>query len=201
MIEKCAGHITYVVQQEKLGFGHAVWLTRSFAEGEPVLLLLGDFIYRSKTSEYCCSQIIDAYMQLGMPLVSIIETPLSEVAHYGILHGKWEDTAQSIMKVESIVEKPTDDFAEEYLGVVNSRKEKKYYKTFGQYVLTREIYDELETEIKAGIRQNGEFQLTSALEAVRSRTGLKAFVPNGEAFDLGLPEAYRHTVWNYVRKE
>ena len=201
LIEKFAGHITYVIQHEKLGFGHAVWLTRKFADNEPVLLLLGDFIYKSRVSEYCCSQIINAYMQVGKPLVSIIETPLKEVVHYGILYGQWEDTAETVMKVDSMVEKPTDDYAEEYLGVVNSRKEKKYYKTFGQYVLTKEIYEELEAEIKAGQKQKGEYQLTSALDAVRSNSGLVAFLPEGKSYDLGLPEAYRHTVWEYANNQ
>lgn len=197
LIEKISSKITYVVQKEKLGFGHAVWLTRKFSGDDPVLLLLGDFIYKSNTEESCCSQIIDAFMQIGKPLVSITETPLDEVVHYGIIHGKWEDSDETIMKVDSMVEKPTDDYAQEYLGVKNSRKIKKYYKTFGQYVLTREVYDELETEIKEGRKQRGEFQLTSALDAVRNTSGLYAYVPNGKSYDLGLPEAYRHTVWEY----
>ena len=196
-IERLANKITYVVQKEKLGFGHAVWLTRKFSNDEPVLLLLGDFIYKSNGNTACCTQIINAYMQVGKPLVSITETPLNEVVHYGIIHGKWEDTDETIMAVDSMVEKPTDDYANEYLGVINTRKEKKYYKTFGQYVLTKEVYEELDKEIKAGERQKGEYQLTSALDAMREGIGLCAFRPDGKSYDLGLPEAYRNTVWSY----
>ena len=199
-IERFANKITYVVQKDKLGFGHAVWLTRRFSDDEPVLLLLGDFIYKSNTTIACCTQIINAYMQVGKPVVSIIETPLNEVVHYGIIHGKWENTEESIMTVDSMIEKPTDDYAREYLGVVNNRKENRYYKTFGQYVLTKEVYEELDKEIKAGQRQNGEFQLTSALDAVIDSSGLCAYLPDGKSYDLGLPEAYRHTVWEYAEK-
>ena len=197
LIEKFSEKITYIVQKEKLGFGHAVWLTRQFANDEPVLLLLGDFIYRSSTGFSCCNQVINTYMQVGKPLVAIAETPLNEVVHYGIIHGLWENSSETIMKVDSMVEKPTDDYAQEYLGVINKRKEKKYYKTFGQYVLTKEVYEELEREINEGDKQNGEYQLTSALDAMRETVGLYAFLPEGQSFDLGLPEAYRHTVWNY----
>lgn len=199
-IERFANKITYVVQKEKLGFGHAVWLTRKFSNDEPVLLLLGDFIYKSNSEAACCTQIINAYMQVGKPLVSITETPLNEVVHYGIIHGKWEDTEERIMTVNSMVEKPTDDYANEYLGVVNNRKEKKYYKTFGQYVLTKEVYEELDKEIKAGQKQKGEYQLTSALDAMRESIGLCAYLPDGKSYDLGLPEAYRYTVWQYAEK-
>ena len=196
-IERIASRITYIVQKEKLGFGHAVYLTKQFADDEPVLLLLGDFIYKSNTIKHCCTQIIDAYMQIGKPLVSITETPLEEVVHYGIIHGQWDDQAETIMNVDSMVEKPTDDYANEYLGVINNRKQKKFYKTFGQYILTKEVYEELEAEIRAEKKQKDEFQLTTALDAVRGKTGLSAFLPDGESFDLGLPEAYRHTVANY----
>ena len=196
-IEKISSTITYIIQKEKLGFGHAVWLTRKFANNDPVLLLLGDFIYKSDTHDYCCSQIIDAYMQVGKPIVSIIETPLSEVVHYGIIHGQWENTDETVMKVDSMVEKPTDDFACEYLGVYDCRRQKKYYKTFGQYVLTKEVYEELEREIVEDQKQRGEFQLTTALDAMRNTVGLYAFLPQGRSFDLGLPEAYRRTVWEY----
>ena len=199
IIERFAHKITYIVQKEKLGFGHAVWLTRKFSDDEPVLLLLGDFIYKSHSNTDCCTQIINAYMQLGKPLVSITETPLNEVVHYGIVHGKWEDTDETVMTVDSMVEKPTDDYANEYLGVCNNRKEKKFYKTFGQYILTKEVYEELDKEIKAEQKQKGEYQLTTALDAMRESIGLCAFLPEGKSYDLGLPEAFRQTVWEYAK--
>ena len=96
-----------------------------------------------------------------------------------------------------MVEKPSRDFAEKYMGINNNRKEKKYYKTFGQYVITKEVYDELEKEISEGKKKKGEFQLTDALDAVKDKTGLYAFLPDGQSYDLGLPETYRQTVWEY----
>jgi UTP-glucose-1-phosphate uridylyltransferase len=57
-------HITYVYQKERLGFGHAVWLTKKFADNEPVLLLLGDFVYRSNIETSCSKQIMDAYKSM-----------------------------------------------------------------------------------------------------------------------------------------
>ena len=38
------------------------------------------------------------------------------------------------------------------LGVKNAKGEQKYYATFGQYVLTPEVYEELESEITRGER-------------------------------------------------
>ena len=45
--------IHYAYQDERRGFGHAVYQSRDFAEGEPVLLLLGDMIYESYIGKTC----------------------------------------------------------------------------------------------------------------------------------------------------
>ena len=190
-------HITYIHQQERKGFGHAVWLTRKFADRDPVLLLLGDFVYRSNTADSCCKQVLAAYKECGRPLVSITEIPLNRVVHYGILSGIWNEN-ESMMKVERMVEKPTDDYAREYLGVKNTRGETKYYATFGQYVLTPDVFDELDQEIHAGTPSEGmEYGLTVALDKVREKNGLYGFVPDGQSFDIGLPDTYRRTMWEF----
>ncbi len=192
-------HITYVQQKERLGFGHAVWLTKRFADNEPVLLLLGDFVYRSNIETSCSKQVMDAYKECGRTLVAITEVPLERVVHYGILHGIWDDNTETMMKVDSMVEKPTDDYAKEYLGVRGKRGKEKYYATFGQYVLTPEVYAELDKQIRVeGKPSEGkEFGLTAALDKVREKYGMYAFVPDGKSFDIGLPDAYRETMWQY----
>ena len=196
-IKQISQHVTYIYQKERKGFGHAVWLAKEFAENDPVLLLLGDFVYRTNTDDNCCKQIIDAYEECGKTLVSITEIPIKQVVHYGVLHGVWDDN-ERFMTVDSMVEKPTDDYAKEYLGVYNSRGEQKYYATFGQYVLTSEVFDELEKEITTGVPSEGkEYGLTAALDRVRDKYGLYGFVPNGRAFDIGLPESYRRTMWEF----
>lgn len=203
LISNLRHHITYVYQRERLGFGHAVWLAKRFTDGEPALLLLGDFLYKSNTAVNCCKQVIDAYKECGGALVSITEIPLSRVVHYGIVHGCWNNKEETILKADSMVEKPTDDYAEEYLGIDNARGERKYYATFGQYVLTPEVFEELERQIKVvGKPSEGkEFGLTSALDAIRENNGLFGFVPDGESFDIGLPDAYRETMWRYAQQD
>ena len=194
-------HISYVYQTERLGFGHAVWLAKRFADREPVLLLLGDFVYRADADVNCCRQMIDAYKECGRTLVGITEIPLERVVHYGVLHGIWEDSGERMMKADRMVEKPTDDYAEGFLGVPNGKGETRYYATFGQYVLTQEVFDELEKEICIEKRpsEGKEFGLTTALNTVCEKTGIYAFRPAGRAFDIGLPDAYRETVWEFNR--
>ncbi|WP_022760443.1 sugar phosphate nucleotidyltransferase [Butyrivibrio sp. AD3002] len=187
--------ITYVVQKERKGFGHAVWMCKNFAGDEPVLLMLGDFLYKSDINQNCCEQVINAFKEFGKDLVSIHEVSLDEVAHYGILSGCWDDENESVMDVQRFVEKPTDDFAKEYLGVENRKKEKKYYATFGQYVLTPCLFEELDRLIKYGKPTEGtEFGLTAVLDSVREKYGLVGYIPKGKSFDIGLPEEYKKTM-------
>lgn len=193
-------HITYIYQKERKGFGHAVWQAKKFTDDEPVLLLLGDFVYRTNKNENCSKQVINAYKECGRTLVSIMEVPLDHVVHYGILHGVWNEN-EVMMKVDRMVEKPTDDYAKEYLGVKNARGEIKYYATFGQYVLTPEVFEELEKEITSGDPSEGhEYGLTAAIDRVREKQGIFGFVPDGQSYDIGLPEAYRETMWRYYKK-
>ena len=194
-------HVTFVHQKERLGFGHAVWQAKQFADNDPVLLLLGDFLYRSNSGVSCCRQVMDAYKECGRTLVAINEVSLDRVAHYGVLYGVWEDTSETMMKVDSMVEKPTDDYAREYLGVKNRQGKQKYYATFGQYVLTSEVFSELEKRIvqEQKLSEGKEFGLTEALDAVREKVGMYAFVPDGKSFDIGLPETYRETMWEFCR--
>ncbi len=144
---------------------------------------------------------MDAYKECGRTLVAITEVALDRVAHYGIVNGVWEDTSETMMKVDSMVEKPTDDYAREYLGVKNRQGSQKYYATFGQYVLTPEVYAELDRQIRQeGKPSEGkEFGLTAALDAVREKYGMYAFRPDGKSYDIGLPDAYRETMWAYCQ--
>ena len=200
-IQELSRHVTYVYQTERLGFGHAIWLAGHFADREPVLLLLGDFVFQSETDVNCCRQMIDAYKETGRTLVGIAEVPLGRVVHYGVLHGIWEDQDETVMKVDAMVEKPTDDYAEGFLGVPNQKGETKYYATFGQYVLTPEVFDELDREICVEKKpsEGKEYGLTAALSKVCAKYGMYAFLPAGRSFDIGLPDAYRETFWSFSR--
>lgn len=42
--------------------------------------------------------------------------------------------------------------------------------------------------------ERGEFQLTSALDQVREKSGLMGYVVDGTSYDVGLPEQYIKTV-------
>ena len=94
-------------------------------------------------------------------------------------------------------EKPAIEYAEDYLAVKTKACDENYYAVFGQYVLTKEVFDELENNIKNNKLERGEFQLTSALDQVREKSGLMGYVVDGTSYDVGLPEQYIKTVADF----
>lgn len=189
--------IEFIEQEEQLGLGHAVWLSNNFAAGEPVLLCLGDHLYASNTEESCARQLIGCYEAYQKLTVSISEVSLEDVGLYGIVYGGWEDAkARQIMHVNRFEEKPSRERAREALGVFCRTKE-KYFAFLGQYVITSEVYAELSRAIASGDTERGEFQLTTALEAVRRDRGAIGLRVDGRRFDIGVPQQYRRTVAEY----
>lgn len=199
-IQNIGKRLHFVIQKEKRGFGHAVYQTRDFAGNEPVLLMLGDTIYRSATNKTCALQLIEKYEQTNKLTLSIHSIPLAEVSRYGILCGLWEDKKQRMMKVTQMVEKPTVGYAEEFLGVVNAMGTKEYYSVFGQYIITPEVYEQLAADILEAYENHDdgrEIELTTALEAVRKKYGMMGVKVDGEMFDMGNPEALRNVYRNF----
>ena len=187
----------YVYQREKRGFGHAVFQAAEFTAGEPVLLLLGDTLYRSQTNKPCALQLIERYERYNQLMVSIHPIPLAEVSHYGILSGVWEDKDYTILNVSVMHEKPKASYSEEFLGVRNKDGEKEYYSVFGQYILTPEVFAQLEADIQKANEEGDmmrEIELTAALEAVRQKSGMMGVRLKGTMYDMGNPNALRNCV-------
>ena len=190
----------YVYQKEKRGFGHAVYQASSFANNEPVLLLLGDTLYRSNSNKSCALQLIEKYEEYNKLMVSIHSVPLSEVSHYGILAGTWEDKNETELIISQMYEKPKASYAEEFLGVKCKNGKHKYMSVFGQYILTPEVFEQLGADIANATDMDKEIELTSALDKVREKTGMIGIQLQGEMYDMGNYNALINCITNFSRK-
>lgn len=192
--------LRYVYQTEKRGFGHAVYQAADFAGNEPVLLMLGDTLYRSNTNKPCALQLIERYERYNQLLVSIHSVPLTEVSHYGILSGVWEDKERTVLNVSVMHEKPKASYAEEFLGVRNSEGQKEYYSVFGQYILTPDVFAQLASDIAQADAAGDvarEIELTAALDSVRQKSGMMGVRLNGYMYDMGNPNALRRCIQQF----
>ena len=194
--------LRYVYQREKRGFGHAVYQAADFAHGEPVLLMLGDTLYRSLTNKPCALQLIEEYERYNRLIVGLYPVALGDVSHFGIMTGVWEDKDERILNVSQLCEKPTSFKAEKDLGVRNGMGGREYCSVFGQYILTPEVFDQLAADIKQADDEGDnirEIELTSALETVRSRIGMMGVRLYSQRFDMGNPAAFIDTVAKFPK--
>jgi UTP-glucose-1-phosphate uridylyltransferase/mevalonate kinase len=189
--------ISYVIQQNQEGFGHAVYSTRDAIGDEPFLLMLGDHIYRSNNSVSCAQQMVDAYHRFGTSVVGLKRTPESDIHSFGVVTGVWQEENR-LLNITEFAEKPTMDYARNNLRVPNL-PEDEYLTVFGQYILKPELFDLLETNIHNNVRERGEFQLTSALDRLRQMDGFNGLMIDGRRFDLGIPEHYLETLQAFAR--
>ncbi|MBP7359650.1 MAG: hypothetical protein KA955_10005 [Prevotella sp.] len=190
--------LKYVYQKEKKGFGHAVYQAVDFTCGEPVLLLLGDTLYRSYTNKPCALQLIEKYEKYNMDMVAIHDIPLSEVSQYGIMTGIWEDKDETEMSITNFCEKPNACYAEDFLGVKMKNNKSKYYSVFGQYILTQNVFDQLGKDISEAENSDKEIELTKALDKVRKNKGLVGVSLKGYMYDMGNYNSFRNAVVNFA---
>ena len=180
-----------VVQKEKKGFGHAVYQARQYLDGEPVVLLLGDFLYKSNTDSSCTQQVIDAFkVSEGRTVVGIREIDVEDSGNYGVIHGKFRQDITDILEADFMIEKPEENYARQNLLV-----DGKCYATFGSYVLTDEVFEyvgkQIDEKEKKGDKE--ETDLTEAFLNTAAQGRLIGIRVDGKSFDIGLPEMYYRT--------
>ena len=184
--------LQFQVQEKPLGYGHAVHCARDFADNEPVLLLPGDHVYISGETRRCAKQVIDAYMEYGCT-VSAVKQTSEELLHlYGTLTGNRIQPDPPVYDVTHIKEKPSIEYAERHLRTQGVRRG-LYLCFFGMHVFTPTLFDCLEDMMAQGVRERGEFQLTTAQQMVREHARYMAVEVVGERYDMGVPFGYVET--------
>ncbi|MEH2024646.1 UTP--glucose-1-phosphate uridylyltransferase [Nostoc sp.] len=194
-LEDLGKRITILLQEEQLGYGHAVFCAKDWVQDEPFLLLLGDHIYTSDTEKSCASQLLDVYEQVNQNVVGLTIMPAEIIHKAGCVTGVWQEL-NSILSVTQLYEKPAIEYAQKHLRV-DGMAENNFLGIFGLYLLTPKIFDFIAEHINQNFRERGEFQLTSCLERLRQEEGITGYVVKGKCFDTGLPDAYRQTMIDF----
>ncbi|MEK9136316.1 MAG: sugar phosphate nucleotidyltransferase, partial [Bacteroidota bacterium] len=153
----------YVEQEERLGLGHAIYLTRHTMNDEPVLIILGDTIFDVDLTPV----LHQNYSSLG---VKAVDDP----RRFGVAEMRNGVIAQLVEKPE----KPVSNLA--VVGLYFIRNPKLLISCLNDLV-------------EKGIRTKGEYQLTDALQMMIERgEQLKTFMVEGW-YDCGKPETLLST--------
>ena len=158
--------VSYVRQQEALGLGHAVLQARDLVGEEPFAVLLSDDIIDSKTP--ALRQLLDVYEKYDAPVLATFEVEGEAISRFGALDV--DEIADGVYKVNDMVEKPPFAEAPSNLAII------------GRYILTPDIFDELETTRPGAI---GEIQITDAMRSLLKKRPFYAVRFEGKRHDAG----------------
>ncbi len=155
--------VDFVEQEERLGLGHAIYLSRHTFSRDPILIILGDTIFDVDLQKMMNGE----HSVLG---VKEVEDP----RRFGVA-----ETSNGF--ITRLVEKP--DNPQSNLAIVGL-----YYIARPQILM-----DSLKEMIKANRRTKGEFQLTDALQMMMDAgEKMKTYSINGW-YDCGKPETLLST--------
>lgn len=184
--------ITYVEQPTPEGYGHAVYQAREFVGDEPFLLLLGDHIYIAGGKKRCAEQVIETYNVARCAVSAVQQTPDDKLHLFGTVQGVPLGSDPPIYDIAAMYEKPTIEYAAEHLQTPGVKR--GYYLCFfGMHVFPPTIFDCLEHHITNNLRENGEIQMTSSMDRLRSQERYVAVETRGERYDMGVPFGYVET--------
>jgi UTP--glucose-1-phosphate uridylyltransferase len=199
-MQELGQRVTFAVQNEQEGYGHAVFQSRAFAGDEMVLLCLGDHLFRgTPISPYrelaemackCSGKSVSAVNRIGP----------GELKGFGTIAGKRRAENPRLIDVSLIIEKPDVATARAKLRV-DGLENDVFLGWFGMHLLAPSIYDVLAQMIRDEVRDNGEFQLTRAQEIQRQREGYLALeMTAARRFDFGVPMDFVQSVQDFARE-
>ncbi len=174
-------NIFYIRQKEPKGLGHAIHTAKQFIGDEPFAVLLGDDIVESDTPGI--KQLVDMCDQVEGPIIGVKTVPDEEVSRYGII--EYESREENLYNVSKMYEKPDLSETDSRLAIM------------GRYVLTADIFDELE---KGKIGAGGEIQLTDALADLSKKRSVYAYDFKGTRYDVGDKTGFVTTTLEYALK-
>lgn len=194
-----AARLRFAVQTRQEGYGHAVYQTKAFAGGQPVLLCLGDHLFRGHPVSPYRELAEMAAVAKGRSVSAVNRITPGELRGYGTIAGRRFPQQPRLIEVSLIIEKPDIETARNRLRV-DGLEDDVFLGWFGMHLLAPSIYDILEQMIRDNTRDNGEFQLTRAQELQRQREGYLALeMVSAQRFDFGIPDDFIHSL-NTFRK-
>jgi len=175
---------TYIRQKKMLGLGHAILTGEPLIGDEPFAVVLADDLC-DYNGNGVISQLTKIYDQYKCSVVAIEEVPMDQTSKYGIISGNLIDSSSNIYQVTEMIEKPNEINAPSNMAIV------------GRYILTPDIFNILKN-IKPG--NNGEIQITDALNIQAKQGKVIAYKFKGKRFDCGNIRGYIEAT-NFLAKK
>lgn len=161
IVGEYARHITFIVQKDALGYGHAIYSSSEFVGNEPFLHLVGDHLYVSRNGKSCAAQLVSFAEKEECSISAVSAIRESIMPNYGVIGGMRVSGKNDLYKIEYVMEKPTPTEAEQKLFVPGLRSG-HYLCFFGMHVLTPVIFEILKNKLDK-LPKGGKLNLSESL--------------------------------------
>ncbi len=158
--------VSYVRRDEVLGLGHAVLQARDLVGDEPFAVMLSDDIIDAETPGL--KQLLDVYEKYDAPVLGTMQVAGQAISRFGVIDV--DEVEDGVYKIKDMVEKPKFSEAPSDLAII------------GRYVLTPDIFDEIEKTTPGAI---GEIQITDAMRSLLKKRPFYAVRIKGMRHDAG----------------
>ncbi|MDE0490135.1 UTP--glucose-1-phosphate uridylyltransferase [Psychrobacter sp. A3] len=191
--------VSMIRQGKALGLGHAVLAARPIIGEHDFAVLLPDVVLDPYTTDMSVDNLafmIDAFANDGHSQILVESVADEDVHKYGIaqLSQAFSDVSDiddntnsnSSVKVAGFVEKPSLADAPSNLAVV------------GRYVFSNQIFDYL---VNTTASVGGEIQLTDAIDALISESGVNVTTMRGDSYDAGDMRSYMQAFVYFAERQ
>ena len=179
-----AAEITFIPQEQPLGYGHAIYRAREFTGGDAFLHLVGDHLHISGSDRTCARQLVETAAAEECAVSAVQATRESLLPYYGAVGGRRVQARKDLYVVETVIEKPTPTEAELRL-IVPGLRAGHYLCFFGMHVLTPLVMEILGRMVdEAG--QRGGVSLSAALDRLATRERYLALEERAWRYDVGV---------------
>ena len=173
-------NISYIIQEDPKGLGHAVQTIEPYIDNDNFILVLGDNIY---IGDIKLDRMIKSHVQHNAMSTILIEY-LQEPEKYGVV--KFQKLDNECNNIIDLYEKPKEqDVKNEF------KTDSGWYAIAGIYIFNRHIFNFLK-ETPKGF--NNEIQLTDAIKlSLAKGNKILGFLLDGRRIDVG--------TWDYLIEE
>lgn len=189
-IHRIAKHTTLILQHQPHGLGHAIWCAHTFAQGEPVLIVLGDHIFLASEARSPMSCVLHTYESVQNAVYAVHTVPFKKVSLYGILKGTPIELPY-LYRLESVVEKPSQEEAQRHLRTPGL-PEGQFFTHYGLYAMPSEFWTFQEQIARCYQSRGREWYLVDTQQKMLEQMPAYLIHLQGESLDFGTPEGYRH---------
>ena len=173
--------LSFILQPEPLGLGHAVLMGEEFAGGEPFAVLNPDTLYDCPIP--CLKQLMDVYEEKRTPVIVLGRIDAEGTKKYGVV--KARQVSDRVFQVLDVAEKPGPEKAFSDLAVL------------GRYIFETDIFAILR---KIAPGRSGEIQLTDAIKSLIETQAVYGVLFEGRRYDAGDKFGYIEATINFALK-